>query len=118
MGLLDDLLSSRTDPAQAANVDVLVSYETRIKNINALEDTIEDLSDDELRLVFVVAVSLVADCVVFRRVGFVVLVLLFTHRQTQSQKVIRRYLFSSQRKCRCLVLEGTAKCMRKPQETA
>lgn len=49
MGLLDDLLTSRTDPVSAANADVLVSYETRIKNINALEDTIEDLSDDELR---------------------------------------------------------------------
>lgn len=49
MGLLDDLLTSKTDPVSAANADVLVSYETRIKNINALEDTIEDLSDDELR---------------------------------------------------------------------
>eukprot|EP00752_Nemacystus_decipiens_P005037 g4574.t2 len=49
MGLLDDLLTSKTDPVRAANADVLVSYETRIKSINALEDTIEDLSDDELR---------------------------------------------------------------------
>ncbi|CAM9736693.1 unnamed protein product [Pylaiella littoralis] len=49
MGLLDDLLTSKTDPVSAANVDVLVSYETRVKNINALEDTIEDLSDDDLR---------------------------------------------------------------------
>lgn len=51
MGLLDDLLTSKTDPVSAANADVLVSYETRIKNINALEDTIEGLSDDELRWV-------------------------------------------------------------------
>ncbi|CAB1117786.1 unnamed protein product [Ectocarpus sp. CCAP 1310/34] len=49
MGLLDDLLSSKADPVSAANADVLVSYETRIKNINALEDEIEDLTDDELR---------------------------------------------------------------------
>jgi len=49
MGLLDDLLTSKSDPVAAANADVLVSYEARIKNINALEDTIEELSDDELR---------------------------------------------------------------------
>ena len=51
MGLLDDLLKSKGDPVKAANADVLMSYESRVKKINDLEDEIEGMTDDQLRQV-------------------------------------------------------------------
>lgn len=51
MGLLDGLLQSKGDPVKAANADVLLSYESRVKKINDLEDEMEGMTDDQLRQV-------------------------------------------------------------------
>ena len=51
MGLLEDLLQSKGDPVKAANADVLLSYESRVKKINDLEDEMEGMTDDQLRRV-------------------------------------------------------------------
>ena len=49
MGLLDGLKKSGGDVAKSRTADVLTTYESRVKQINDLEDDIEKLSDDELR---------------------------------------------------------------------
>ena len=49
MGLLDGLVKPQGDPVRKANADLLTSYEARVKRINNLEDSVEEMSDDELR---------------------------------------------------------------------
>lgn len=49
MGLLDGLVKPQGDPVRNANADLLTSYEARVKRINDIEESIEELSDDELR---------------------------------------------------------------------
>lgn len=49
MGLLDGLLKQPGNPVMRSSADLLTSYEARVDKINALEDEIEQLSDDQLR---------------------------------------------------------------------